>query len=71
MDQDQYEFLNDRITHVDGTVDDANGRIDAVETRVLALEGAREIKKAHTLEWIVIVLIVVEIIEGVLLYKHG
>jgi uncharacterized Rmd1/YagE family protein len=66
MDIDQYEFLNDRIDHVDGRCDD-------LDKRLTQLEGDEEIKKSRALEWIVIILIVVEIIESVLLwrYSHG
>lgn len=66
MNQDQYEFLNDRIDH-------SYTEIDNVSARVTILESAKEVKKAHTLEWIVIVLILIEILEGIPLwhYLHG
>ena len=66
MNQDQYEFLNDRIDH-------SYAEIDNVSARVTILESAKEVKKAHTLEWIVIVLILIEILEGIPLwhYLHG
>lgn len=64
IEHDQYEFLNDRIDH------EASER-DALTARVTTLEMTKEVKRARTLEWIVIVLIVIEIIEGFLLYRHG
>ncbi len=64
IEQDQYEFLNDRIDH------EASER-DALAARVLALESAKEVKKARVLEWIVIVLIIVEIAESWFLFHHG
>lgn len=64
IEQDQYEFLNDRIDH------EADERT-ALAARVTQLESDKEVKRARTLEWIVIVLIVIEIIEGFFLYHHG
>jgi uncharacterized Rmd1/YagE family protein len=62
---EQYDFLNDRVDH-------AFTEIDSAVARITALEGAKEVKKAHTLEWIVIVLILIEIVEGVVLWHyHG
>lgn len=64
MNSDQYEFLNDRIDH-------CVTEHDALTERVLALESAKEVKKAHTLEIIVIVLILIEIAQGFWSYHHG
>lgn len=67
MDNERYAFLSDRIDHADS-------RIDDLDARISALESAKEVKKAHTMEWIVIVLILIEIIEGYVLYlltHHG
>lgn len=67
MDSDRYDFLNDRIDHTDG-------RIDDVDTRLTALESDKEVKKSRTLEWIVIGLIVIEILESIFIWylsRHG
>lgn len=63
MNQDQYEFLNDRIDH---TVTEH----DALAERVLLLESDREVKRSRTLEIIVIILILVEIGQGFFSYFH-
>lgn len=64
MDNERYEFLNDRINHADSRTDD-------LDVRITALESDKEVKKSRTLEWIVIVLIVIEIIEGIWMYHRG
>ena len=67
MDNERYEFLSDRIDHADSRTDD-------LDVRITALESAKEVKKAHTMEWIVIVLILIEIVEGCVIYlltRHG
>lgn len=64
MDNERYEFLSDRIDHADSRTDD-------LDARIAALESAKEVKKAHTLEWIVIILIVIEIVQGFWMYHHG
>jgi uncharacterized Rmd1/YagE family protein len=62
---EQYDFLNDRVDH-------AFTEIDSVAARVTALESDEEVKKSRTLEWIVIVLILVEIIESLAFWHyHG
>lgn len=62
MDAREYEFLNDRVDHVDGRVDD-------LDTRITMLESAREVKKSRAMEWLVIVLILIEILQGIPLWR--
>lgn len=65
MEDERYEFLGERIDHVDGRVDD-------MDTRITALEGADDTKKSRALEWIVIILVLVETIFTVLMFlSHG
>jgi len=61
--QEQYDFVNDRIDHTDD-------RVDALTERVLNLEADKEVKKARTLEYVVIFLILVEIAQGCITYFH-
>jgi uncharacterized Rmd1/YagE family protein len=56
MDDDRYEFLNDRIDH-------HGERIDA-------LEGTRDQRHSRRLEWIVIVLVALEAVFEILMYFH-
>lgn len=63
MDNDRYEFLNDRIDH-------EGGRIDDLDTRVTGLEGKREVKHSRRLEWIVITLVALEALFEILMYFH-
>lgn len=66
MDAQRYELLDDRIDHV-------NERCDSLNDRLVLLESDKELKKARTLEWVVIVLILVEIVESIPVwhYFHG
>jgi uncharacterized Rmd1/YagE family protein len=61
MDDDRYEFLLDKIGHV--------------EDRVTDLENHQDKEEARMLEWWVIALIVIEILEAVVIayleLRHG
>jgi uncharacterized Rmd1/YagE family protein len=61
--RDRLELIDDRIAH-------ETSERDALAERVLALESDKEVKKARTLEWIVVVLIVIEIVEGIPLWNY-
>lgn len=63
MDDDRYEFLNDRVDHC---VTEHDSLVD----RVSALEGHKVRSHGHRLEWIVIALVALEAAFEVLLYFH-
>lgn len=61
----EHTLLHDRIDH-------ESSRIDAVEQWQTEHDGQQEVKKSHTLEYIVIVLIVIEtIFTAVACFHHG
>jgi uncharacterized Rmd1/YagE family protein len=61
MDNDRYDFLLDKIGHV--------------EDRVTDLEDHQDVQEARTMEWWVIALIVFEIVEAAFIayleFRHG
>jgi hypothetical protein len=62
--------LADRLELIGDEIDHRTTEHDALAERVLALESDKEVKKARTLEWIVVVLIIIEIVEGIPLWKY-
>jgi hypothetical protein len=66
------ETLRDRLQLIDDRQDHETTERDALEARVLALESDKEVKKAHTLEYIVIFIITVEtIFSAIMCFHHG
>ncbi len=66
------ETLRDRLQLIDDRQEHETSERDALEARVLTLESAKEVKKAHTLEYIVIFIITVEtLFSAISLFHHG
>jgi uncharacterized Rmd1/YagE family protein len=63
MDDDRYQFLCDRIEHVEG-------RVDALEAQEHHEDAQRGTRWSLVLGWLTVVLIVVEIVEAILIARH-
>lgn len=65
-------ILRDRLKLIDDEAEHVNGRIDNVELRLTDIETSKEIKKAHTLEYLVLAIITIETLFTIALYfRHG